>query len=253
MLAGRFRVFAFDARGHGRSRWPEGPLGDVFSVDRFADDLAAVAGRLRARLGGAALDFAGHSLTAAAALRLAARHGSLPFARTVLFEPPILPPQGHANYAEAVAQQERLAAASARRRAHWPSPRAFGDFIQGRGAFKNFAPGYLDALCRASLKRDPAGGYVLRCPPAVESAIFRNHRDADTWQRLPAIALPLHLVSGDPDLPGRGWVSGAMAEIAGRLSRGELTVLRGVDHLMIQEQPAVCRDLIFAWLTPPHS
>jgi len=252
MLARRFRVFAFDARGHGRSRWPDGPLDEVFSVDRFAEDLAAVAARLAARLGGAAIAFAGHSLTAAAALRLAARSGSLPFARSVLFEPPIFPPREHANYAEAAAQQERLIAGSARRRAHWPSPNAFRDFIHGRGVFKNFAPGYLEAHCRATLKRDPAGGYVLRCPPAVESAVFRSHRDADTWQRLPLISLPLDLVSGDPDLAGRDWVSGAMAAIAARLPRAKLAVLRGAGHLMIQEQPAACCDLIFKLLAPPE-
>ena len=32
-----FRVFAFDARGHGGSSWPEGPLETVFAIDRLAD------------------------------------------------------------------------------------------------------------------------------------------------------------------------------------------------------------------------
>src|SRR5579863_2160543 len=31
-LSTRLRVFAFDARGHGGSRWPEGPLATVFHV-----------------------------------------------------------------------------------------------------------------------------------------------------------------------------------------------------------------------------
>src|SRR2546430_13653838 len=40
-LARDFRVFAFDARGHGGSSWPEGPLATVFSVDRPAEEPAA--------------------------------------------------------------------------------------------------------------------------------------------------------------------------------------------------------------------
>src|SRR5579883_1002992 len=83
-LAAAARVFAFDARGHGGSRWPEGPLDQVFHVDRFADDLALVAAAVAARRGGVPLHYAGHSLNAAAALRLAGRGGAQPWSRLVL-------------------------------------------------------------------------------------------------------------------------------------------------------------------------
>lgn len=95
-LAATLRVFAFDARGHGGSRWPAGALETVLAVDRFADDLALVAAAVAARLQGAPLHYAGHSLNAAAALRLAARDAPLPWSRTILFEPPIFPPGGFA-------------------------------------------------------------------------------------------------------------------------------------------------------------
>jgi predicted alpha/beta hydrolase len=57
-LARDFRVYAFDARGHGGSSWPEGPLETVFSIDRLADDLAEIVAALRARLSGAPLHYA---------------------------------------------------------------------------------------------------------------------------------------------------------------------------------------------------
>ena len=60
-LAQRFCVIAWDARGHGGSSWPEGPLEDVFSVDRLADDLAAGTAAAQMSLHGAPLHFAGHS------------------------------------------------------------------------------------------------------------------------------------------------------------------------------------------------
>jgi pimeloyl-ACP methyl ester carboxylesterase len=78
LLARDLAVFALDARGHGRSSWPEGALDEIFHVDRFADDLALVAAAVAERCGAGGLHFAGHSLGAAAALRLAARG---PFAR----------------------------------------------------------------------------------------------------------------------------------------------------------------------------
>src|SRR5690349_23606862 len=80
-LARHFRVFAFDARGHGGSSWPDGPLETVFAIDRLADDLAEIIAALRARLGGAPMHYAGHSLAAAAAVRLAVRGIALPFER----------------------------------------------------------------------------------------------------------------------------------------------------------------------------
>src|SRR6185437_530593 len=92
------RVFAFDARGHGGAEWPEGPLDRVFAVDCFADDLADVATAVAARLDGAPCHYAAHSLNAAAALRLAARGGTLPWPAMTLFEPPIFPLPDHPYY-----------------------------------------------------------------------------------------------------------------------------------------------------------
>jgi pimeloyl-ACP methyl ester carboxylesterase len=243
-LASDFHVFAFDARGHGGSAWPAGPLTEVFTVDRFADDLAAIAAAVRARVAARPLHYAGHSLAASAAVRLAARGRPLPFASATLFEPPIFPPPNAPNYPEAIAQQERLIRASARRQARWASPEALLEFLRVRGAFRSFDPAMLAAHCRASLKPDDAGGYALRCPPEVESAIFAAHRDADTWARLPQVVGRLHLVSGDPDMPERDWVSGAMAAIAARLRDADLTVLANTGHMMIFQQPRACRDLL---------
>src|SRR2546430_16643117 len=48
-LARDFRVFAFDARGHGGSAWPGRPLEVVFSGDRLGQDLAARGAGLRGR------------------------------------------------------------------------------------------------------------------------------------------------------------------------------------------------------------
>jgi pimeloyl-ACP methyl ester carboxylesterase len=244
-LGARFRVFAFDARGHGGSSWPAGPLEEVFSVDRLADDLAAIAATARIRLDSAPLHFAGHSLSAAAAVRLAARGGGLPFASSTLFEPPIFPPADAATYAEAIDQQERLIRGSARRQARWARPDALREYLAVRGVFRTFVPAMLAAHCRATLKPDGAGAYVLCCPPAVESAIFAVHRDADTWQRLSQIRDRLHLVSGDPGAADRDWVSGAMAAIAARLPAADLVTLPNAGHMMIFQQPDACRDLLF--------
>src|SRR5579883_874418 len=235
-LAGTARVFAFDARGHGGARWPEGPLEQIFHVDRFADDLAAIAGGVAQRL-------------AAAPLRLAARGQALPWSGAILlFEPPIFPPREAPFSAEALEKQATLIARSAGRRADWSDPDALCRILRSRGMFARFRADLLAAHCRATLRPLPQGGYTLCCPPAVESAIFRNHRVADTWTRLGAASVPLHLVSGDPDRPERDWVSVAMPAMAAALPAARLTVLAGTGHMMIFEQPDACRDLVLAML-----
>jgi pimeloyl-ACP methyl ester carboxylesterase len=243
-LARDFRVFAWDARGHGGSSWPDGPLETVFSVDRLADDLAEIAAAVRARLGVVPLSYAGHSLAAAAAVRLAVRGTELPFAGVTLFEPPIFPPEDALNYAEAIEQQERLIRGAARRQARWESPDALFTYLRTRGVFRSFVPEMLAAHCRASLRPDGTGACVLCCPPAVESVIFAAHRDADTWQRLPRIRQRLRLVSGDPGAADRDWVSGAMAGMAGRIPSSDLVELPDTGHMMIFQKPGACRDLL---------
>jgi pimeloyl-ACP methyl ester carboxylesterase len=242
-LAGSFRVFAFDARGHGGATWPAGPFTDVFAVDRFADDLARVAAAVRARLGNAPLHFAGHSLSAAAAVRLALDGAKLPFDVATLFEPPIFPPLGSPNYAEADTQQEKLVRGSLRRERRWASPAALEAYLRDRGVFQTFEPAMLKAHCEACLRLEGVH-YVLRCPPEIESAIFANHRPADTWSRLATVRAPLHLVSGDPAAADRDWVTGAMASIADGLHAASLEALQGAGHMMIFQQSQRCAELL---------
>ena len=243
-LAAELEVFAYDARGHGGAVWPDGPPEQVFAVDRFADELGAVAAAVRARLGARRLYLAGHSLGAASALRLAARGGALPWAAALAFEPPVFPDERSPHVAEAAAKQTPLIERSARRRAVWASPEALAALLGARGMFQRFRSDLLAAHCRATLRPLPQGGYTLACPPEVESMIFRSHRIADTWQRLPAIAAPFHFIGGDPALPDRGWVSAVLPEMAARVPGARLTQLDGADHMMIFEQPERCRQLV---------
>jgi pimeloyl-ACP methyl ester carboxylesterase len=63
------------------------------------------------------------------------------------------------------------------------------------------------------------------------------------------------LVAGDPALPGRGWVSACMPEMAAALPRARLTTLAGSGHMMIFEQPDACLELVRAAIAdrPSHA
>ncbi len=238
------QVFAFDARGHGGSVWPEGPLETVFAADRIADDLAHVSRRVAAEPGVGPLSYVGHSLGASAALRLLALGRAPSWRSLVAFEPPIFPPPGAAAHAEAVEKQERLVTGTRKRRAEWASPAALAERLMGRGMFARFDRAMLDAHCRATLRPSHGGGFRLCCPPEIESFIFKSQSEADTWRRLPAVTRALTLVGGDPAMPDNDWVSSALPEMAALMPGARLVQVRGTGHLLIAEQPRRCAELV---------
>ncbi|HUK00423.1 MAG TPA: alpha/beta hydrolase [Stellaceae bacterium] len=245
MLAERTEVFAFDARGHGGSIWPEGAIATVFAVDRIADDLLHLTRAVAAATGAQELAFVGHSLGAAAALRLLALGRAPQWRVVVAFEPPIFPPPGTAAHAEAVEKQRRLVEGTLKRREHWASPEALAERLKGRGMFARFEPAMLAAHCRATLRPDDGGGFRLCCPPAVESFIFKSQSEADTWHRLGLIARDVTLVGGDAAIPDNDWVSSALPEMAAVMPRARFVPMRCTGHLLISEQPRRCAELVW--------
>jgi pimeloyl-ACP methyl ester carboxylesterase len=245
-LARDLQVFAFDARGHGGAGWPEGALDAVFHVDRFAEDLAEVAAACAGRLPSVPLHFCGHSLGAAAALRLMGKGLAPPWVGATLCEPPVFPPPTSRHYAAALPEQKTLIERSAVRRDRWASAAALAAVLRGRGPFARFRPEMLEAHCRATLRPTGEGDYRLACPPAVESIIFASHRDADTWQHLGASRGPILLVSGDPSLADAGWIATVLPDMTAAIPGARLQVLGGAGHLMIFEEPERCRALVLA-------
>jgi pimeloyl-ACP methyl ester carboxylesterase len=246
-LAEAARVFAFDARGHGGSLWPDGPVERVFAVERVADDLVHLTHRVAAEAQVAEVAYVGHSLGAAVALRLLAL-GQAPHWRTVvLFEPPIFPPPAALCHAEAVAKQQRLVAGTLKRRALWPSPDALAERLRGRGMFARFDGAMLEAHCRATL-RPASDGFRLACPPEIESFIFKSQTATDTWHRLRAVTREVTLVGGDPAIPDNDWVSSALPEMAQAMPHARLVQMTGAGHLLISEQPELCARLVLETL-----
>lgn len=210
--------------------------------------MAAVATACNARLGGAPLHLCGHSLAAAAALRWLARGGTPPWARAILFEPPVFPPPGTPRHAASLPEQNTLIQRSAARRERWASPEALAAALQGRGVFARFRPEMMAAHCRATLRPSADGDFRLACPPAVESMVFKSHREADTWQHLGAIRAPILLVSADPSPADAGWISKALPEMTAQIPDARLQVFAGTGHLMIFEEPERCRAVVLAEL-----
>jgi pimeloyl-ACP methyl ester carboxylesterase len=187
-LAPRFRVLAMDARGHGDSTHPEAP--GSYAWSRFAEDLAAVAERVAALCGAARLALAvGHSFGGTSLLG-AARLRPERFERIVLVDP-VAPPRAAGGRApdprpHAVSMVER----ATKRRHEWPSRAAARAFFAERELFERFDPRALDLYVLDGLRERADGSVELKCPGAVEAAIFAGGAELDVDALARGLATP---------------------------------------------------------------
>jgi pimeloyl-ACP methyl ester carboxylesterase len=256
-LARDFDVFAFDARGHGGSDAPlpvaragEAPL---YHPDRFARDVAAIAARVAALAPGRPINYAAHSLNAAAFLRLGgcmtAAFAPIDWGRFVLFEPPLFPPPGVANYDEAAEKNRLLVARTAVRRRAWASREALVDYLAGRGIFAAFSRDDLATHISATL-RPAATGYELACSPEIEATMYAAFMDDTSWRGLANFPRPerIHLIGADPARAERDWVTAVVAGAAAALPGAKFSTWAGHGHFMVFEDSPRAGKIIREWL-----
>lgn len=167
-LVPHFRVVGMDARGHGESTRPEGPA--AYGWTQFALDVLAVAEALAPEHGGRIAVGLGHSFGGTSILGAAARAPAL-FERLVLVDP-VIPPPGALPDPERVAHVGRLVEGARKRRSVWPSRAAAREHFAARSLFRDWRAEALDLYVEHGLAERADGQLELRCPGAVEAAIF---------------------------------------------------------------------------------
>lgn len=192
-LADRYRIAAFDARGHGRTDLPMVDSPD-WAVQRA--DMAALARALTPD----PVVLAGHSFGGSVAAQSAADHPGL--ARAVVMIEPAFIPFAHAEaYAAArAAAPNRMADQAARRRPAFPTRAEMRAAYLGRGVFAGWPDVALDAYLDGGARATP-DGYALRCAPATEARTFRGVTTtlADSMRRLAAAGVPMTLLHAGAD------------------------------------------------------
>lgn len=215
-LAAAFDVVAPDARGHGASSRIEHP----FSTDDLADDAAAV---IRASFPGPAAVW-GHSMGAATAAALAARHPDLVSA-VVLEDPPFRPP---------APEEDGRARADGFRR--------MLDAVRSAAPEDRLA---VAATMNPAWDAAELPGWVAAKLGFDDAVLDRRVPDGDWRTTVRAIDAPLLLLMGDP---GRGAIvtSDTAAEVAAL--RPGVTVRRfpGAGHNVRRE----ASDAVLAAVVP---
>lgn len=190
-LRHRFRVVAYDARGHGDSSRPSSR--DAYRWRNFPEDLVALADRLTKESGGGRVSMAiGHSFGGTSAAAAAAHRPDL-FERVVLLDP-VLPPPGELpslNGTSALAQGARA------RRHVWPSyDEVLASWTREGHPFSMWDRRALELYVHEGFRANADGEVELKCPGDVEATIFEMNRTMDMRGDAPHIRAPVLLVRG---------------------------------------------------------
>jgi pimeloyl-ACP methyl ester carboxylesterase len=244
-LGDRFRVVAFDYRGHGDTRTPPEALdgsitGKKFDWEHYADDACVVAGRVRDGDDGAPIVGFGHSMGGAALLMAAHRDPSL-FGALVLFEPIVFPadallPPGSSN---------PMSEGARRRRATFPSYEAALENFAAKAPFDAFPRDALEAYVRYGFRAGEDGQIHLKCAPETEAGTFEGSGQHPTWDLLPEILVPTLVVAGEVEEFRPAMVAPRVAE---RLPHGRYEGHPEIDHFGPMTHPDWTADLISAFV-----
>jgi len=241
-LAERFDLWLCDAQGHGDSDAGERFLG-------WNANAAMAARAFRAHHPSPAVPvFAvGHSFGGVLAALMASADPSL-FRRIALLDPVIYTPLVAATVAvlgrTGLEGLLPLVRATRRRRTHWASrDEAFARF-RGRGVFADWRDDALRAYVEHGL-RDEGDGVTLKCPTAIEAAIFGSG-PAGLWRQLDRLATPTLLVHGESTLP---FVAPSARRLAVRHRQVRVEVVAG-SHCFMLAEPEETAERLAAYLDP---
>lgn len=235
-LAGKFHIYASDARGHGFTTLPANPERNA-NWSTYRDDLV----QMLDALGGPPVILAGHSMGATTSLMAAAKRPAR-VAGVVLIEPVMVPWRAwlisHLPKFLGRNRVPNLADRAALRRDRFPSYDAALAAYRGRGAFKSWPDEMLEDYLKGGLKIDQATGEArLACAPVWEAATFRAAA-YDVARLARRISCPLTVIYGTINSTCR---DGGAEELSRGHRDTRVVKVDGASHFLPMEKPEVVR------------
>ena len=241
-LAGDFDVYAADARGHGLSTLAADPA-QYPGWTQYRNDLISVVEHLCDKAGGK-IWLGGHSMGGCASVMAASIRPDL-VAGLVLADPVIVPRSARVLTRMMFRNQGGFALAvnAAKRRADWPDAETVKKAYTGRGAFRTWQDGFLEAYVDGGvrpLNGDGENTVTLACAPAWEAANFDDQRHNSTG---PArrLKVPFTLMVAESGSTTRSVLSFRMARAPKKIE-----VIAGSSHFLPMEFPDRVRAEIYA-------
>ncbi|MBI2205260.1 MAG: alpha/beta hydrolase [Candidatus Rokubacteria bacterium] len=243
-LADRFELVVFDVRNHGQN--PLATSGrDGHTYAQMTLDLERVVRAVAAQFGRRRSVGVFHSMSARTAMKHAIEIG-FPWDALILFDPPTVPPRGHAWYEAMDVFEHRLADWAMQRPDAFADPSALARQYAETRAHSNWVPGAHELMARAVL-REEDGGYVLACPRELEASIYLQAMTLNLWPRSNDYGGPVKLIAADPDAkgaPAPAFANRALAEEGGY----SYDAIPGTGHLLQIQKPDECRAAMLKFL-----
>ena len=244
-LCARYEVVLFDMRNHGRSP-PAAP--EAHDYPHMARDVGAVHDRVTERLGPRRSLGAFHSMSGRAAMRDALDAGWR-WDGLALFDPPDIPPEGHALHDGMVRFERRLAEWAEARPDRFADPSELAGQYAASRPHKGWADGAHALMAEAVLRPGGggSGGRVLACPPALEAKMYLANIPMNLWPRASDFGGPVLLLGADPalDRPSpTAAANRALAEEGGF----DYAAVEGAGHMLQIEKPAACLAALDAFI-----
>jgi len=159
----------------------------------------------------------------------------------------IVPPPADFPNADPMARGPGYAADIARKRTHvFASRAALRERWREKGTFADWDPRALEMYLAHGFRDRSDGQIELKCPGAVEGAVYESGRRFDAWHAASQLTRPTLLLHA-----GRGNFPRALAE---RLAQRSASIeLRSLDepHLMAMTRPDEIADDLLAWAPTP--
>ena len=245
-LATRFRVRAWDARGHGLTTLPADPA-RLRTWETYVRDLGRFLEALRRDDAGEGQRFllVGHSMGATASLELAATRPDLA-SGLVAVDPPLLGPV-RAPVLAAMRRAGRMkdpeiASRARRRRAEWSDRETVRAAYRGRGAFQTWPDSWLDGYLDGGLVPGADGGVRLACTPEWEAATFRAV-STTVWLRVPRLSVPAILIKATHGSTVAPSAPAVLRRLAPAMRQ---RVVEGASHFLPMERPELLVEEIHA-------
>jgi 3-oxoadipate enol-lactonase len=217
-LQARYRVLAYDTRGHGGTDAPAGP----YTLDQLAEDARAL---LKA-LGIARTHWVGLSMGGMIGQTLALKAPELFLSLSLCDTSSRIPAEAKPVW------QERIATAETQGMEPIVEP-TLGRWFTA--PFREQRRDVMDGV-RAMIRRTPAKGYAGCC--AAISTL-------DLTDKLPAIKIPTLIVVGEED---QGTPVAASRAIHAQIAGSELQILKSASHLSNVEQPEAFTNALTTFL-----
>ena len=240
----RFDLALFDVRNCGRNSFH---AAEPHHYRRFARDNAVVHEAIAKEWGEKTTIGVFHSMTAIAAL-LAVVNGVWHWDALMLFDPPIVPPEGNPLRERIMSGGAMLRDAALARQNRFRDPGELAEVYLFLHRFRHLRKGVAELNARSVLRRDPASGeWLLCCPGPVEAGLYVEVADLPIWRQPCPPERPLLIVGSDPEFEDASF-SAPCCKLFCETFDVDYAFVPDTSHLLQLEEPEECFALFDRFL-----